>query len=63
MPRYTVQHAYRAARDGARVGPWVAGEEVDVDQDLAEWVNRDSPGALADVKPEPKSAPPRKAAK
>ena len=50
MPRFTVKHAYSAFRDGARVGPWAAGEEVDVDPELAEWVERDSPGALAVVR-------------
>jgi hypothetical protein len=54
MAEYKVQHAYSAWRDGHRVGPWAGGESVDLDEDVAEWVNRDSPGTLA--KPRGKKA-------
>ena len=50
MPRYKVQRAYAAYRDGSRVGPWEADLEVEVDAELAEWVDRDSPGALAPLR-------------
>lgn len=55
MPRYSVQHPYYSRRDGVTYGPWVEGDEPDLDVEVAEWVNRDSPGTLAGVKP--KSAP------
>ena len=48
MARYQVQHPYRAFRDGTHYGPWTPGEVVELDQDVAEWVNRDSPGALTE---------------
>lgn len=51
MPRYKVQHSYRAERDGALLGPWSKGDEIDLDKSIAEYVNVDSPGALAEVKP------------
>lgn len=50
MPRYKVGHAYQAFRDGARVGPWEVDSEVELDAELAEWVERDSPGALVAIK-------------
>lgn len=59
MPRYTVKHAYSAARDGQRLGPWVEGDEIEVDADVAAFVGVDSPGALAPVKDEPKAKPNR----
>ena len=49
MPRFTVNHAYRAERSDANLtvfGPWSAGEEVEVDQVDADWINADSQGAL-----------------
>jgi hypothetical protein len=49
MPRYTVQHTYRADRDGEHLGPWVADEEVELEAEVAQWVNQDSPGALVEV--------------
>lgn len=53
MPRYTVKHAYAASRDGLQFGPWEKGSEVELDQADAEWVERDSPGALVEVQPKP----------
>lgn len=47
MTAYLVRHSYGASRDGRRFGPWVEGEVVDLDLADAEWVDRDSPGALA----------------
>jgi hypothetical protein len=48
---YEAQWPYAASRDGRRFGPWAAGEVVDLDPADAEWVNRDSPGALVEQKP------------
>lgn len=50
MPGYQVNHKYAATRDGRRFGPWQAGEVVDLEPADAEWVERDSPGALSEVK-------------
>lgn len=46
MPRFAVQHSYTARRDGQTFGPWVAGDEADLQPVDAEWVERDSPGTL-----------------
>lgn len=46
MARYTVDHAYLARRDGQQFGPWEPGIEVELPEEDAEWVNRDSPGSL-----------------
>lgn len=51
MPRYKVGHSYRAERDGALLGPWSKGDEIDLDESIAVFVNIDSPGALVEVKP------------
>lgn len=47
MPTYKLNHAYEAYRDGQRFGPWAAGDTVNLDVADAEWVERDSPGALS----------------
>lgn len=52
MPTYTVRHRYGAMRDGQRIGPWTAGMRIELDQADAEWVERDSPGALAPYEPQ-----------
>lgn len=49
MIRYTLAHGYTAIRDGRRLGPWAAGEVVELDPADAEWIERDSPGALVEV--------------
>ncbi|WP_062441279.1 hypothetical protein [Herbidospora daliensis] len=59
MTRYEVQHAYRADRDGDVLGPWEAGETVELEPEVADWVNNDSPGALQEAKETP--AKPRQA--
>ncbi len=46
MARYQVNHSYSAYRDGTSLGPWVEGDVVELDDGDAEWVERDSPGAL-----------------
>lgn len=50
MTRYVVQQSYRAERDGDLVGPWAKGDEIDLDDDVAAFVNVDSPGTLAEPK-------------
>ena len=47
MPRYTVQHRYFAIDNGQPFGTYEPGTTVDLDEDRAEWINRDSPGTLA----------------
>jgi hypothetical protein len=44
--KYTVQHDYDAYTDGRRYGPWVEGDEVDLEPEQADWVNSDSAGTL-----------------
>lgn len=56
MPRYTVQHSYKAYRDGRLLGPWEVDTEIEVDEADAEWINRDSPGTLAGLDTEPDPA-------
>lgn len=51
MTTYVVQWNYKAGK----VGPWFAGDTVDLSPAEAEAVNRDSPGVLA----LPKAAPAR----
>lgn len=46
---YEVQHPYHSV--GAQLGPWKAGEVIELDPAVAEWVNRDSPGCLAPPAP------------
>lgn len=49
MPRYTVTQNYSAERAAASVtqfGPWAEGDEVELDEPDAEWVNTDSVGTL-----------------
>lgn len=50
MTTFQVNHAYTARRDGKTLGPWVKGDSIDIDPADAEWVERDSPGALTEVK-------------
>lgn len=46
MPGFEVRHAYRSSRDGQQFGPWLPGDVVELTESDAEWVCRDSPGAL-----------------
>lgn len=46
MGRYKITRDYAAVRDGRWFGPWSTGSEVDLEAPDAQWVNRDSPGAL-----------------
>jgi hypothetical protein len=51
MPRFTVKQRYTAYRDGKQFGPWEPDSEIELDAPDAEWVERDSPGTLAEIKP------------
>lgn len=44
--RYRVTQHYMAYSDGQQWGPWSPGDEVELDDDRAAWVNRDAPGTL-----------------
>lgn len=57
MPRFQVQWRYKTDH----LGPWTQGDEVELQPDVAELVNRDSPGVLVEVNPEEAAA--RKRAK
>ena len=48
MGKYTIAHNYSARTDGRQFGPWLAGDEVEIDDADAEWVRNDSPGVLGD---------------
>ena len=55
MPRYIVQHFYKSD-----VAQYPAGQVVEMDKDLADWFNRDSPGVLKEAvapAPDPPPAP------
>jgi hypothetical protein len=57
MVRKVVTRRYSAWNNGP-VGGWQVGAEVDLDEDVAAWVERDSPGTLVDpAPPEPEPAP------
>lgn len=49
MAQFKVAHDYRSNHNG-RYYAYDKGATVDVDEETAEWVNRDSPGTLAPVK-------------
>lgn len=57
MGKYEVNHRYQSYRDGAQYGPYEPGTVIDLDDVDAEWVNRDSPGALSPVGLEPALIP------
>lgn len=59
MPAYEVKHGYRSRRDGQDYGPWEAGQTVELTEADAEWVNRDSPGCLAEAEPAKADKPER----
>lgn len=48
MARYEVQHAYRSND----YGPFEKGTQIELDPAEAGWINKDSPGTLAEVDPE-----------
>lgn len=49
MPRYVVQQRYHSSADGQQWGPWEPGDEVELDEARAQWVERDSTGTLKPV--------------
>lgn len=64
MAQYQLTRSYSSRRDGRTFGPWAAGDVVDLDQADAEWIGRDSPGALTPAAAEPDPEPePERAAK
>lgn len=48
MATYEFQGNYESFRDGRRFGPWTEGDIVQLDPADAEWIERDSPGVLAE---------------
>jgi hypothetical protein len=46
MAKYIVQWNYSAGQ----VGPYFKGDVVEVEDELADWIQRDSPGVLKPVK-------------
>jgi len=49
MKRYQVQWNYRASG----LGPWQAGDIIELDEETAAYVLRDSPGALQSLDDKP----------
>jgi len=49
MDRFEVRHRYAAYRDGEQYGPWQPGDTVELSAEAAEWILRDSPGAISQV--------------
>lgn len=45
--RVTFTGPYRAWRDGVQLGPWAAGDEVELEPELVEFIGRDAPGCMA----------------
>ena len=52
MTKYRVLHDYRSS-----ALQFNAGDVVELIPALADWVNRDSPGTLEEIKPAPPEAP------
>lgn len=50
MARYKLGHPYSSFTGGRQFGPWAKGDEVELDDADAKWIERDSPGALAPVR-------------
>lgn len=46
MPRYRVTQDYSSNANGKHFGPFACDDEVELDQDVAEFVHRDAPGTL-----------------
>lgn len=46
MARYRFNHSYRSGGLGG-LGPYDKGAEVELEEDVAQYIERDSPGALA----------------
>lgn len=61
MAKHTIAHNYSAYRDGRQFGPWVAGDEVEIDDADVEWLKADSPGVLGDDAPAEAKKPRRRA--
>lgn len=63
MGTYTFGWNYQARRDGQILGPYREGDVVELDDELAGWINRDSPGILDQPQPEPEDQEPERQAK
>jgi hypothetical protein len=63
MAKYKVARVYASSRDGIHYGPYTPGEEVELDQETAEWMNRDSPELLTPVEREMPPTPNRQVRK
>jgi len=48
-PRYSVRYAVLHNYSSTDFGPWEKGSTIILDEESAEWVNRDSPGTLAEI--------------
>lgn len=46
MAKYTVQHRYFSYYNFKQLGEWQPGDVVDLEEDEAAFVQRDSPGCL-----------------
>lgn len=60
MPTYRITRAYQANRDGATWGPYAPDQLLDLREDDADWLNRDSPGLAVphvEAPPEPELDP------
>lgn len=55
MPRYAINKRYSAMYNATRLD-YTAGAEVDLPEAQADWVNRDCPGTLSLIEPEPELA-------
>lgn len=47
--KYHVNWRYASVYKNQPLGPWNAGQEVELDDETAEFVQRDSPGVLSPV--------------
>lgn len=48
IKRYRINWSYRSSLGG----PWLKGQVVELDEQIAAAINRDSPGVVAEVKAE-----------
>lgn len=53
MPEYKATRVYASYRDGVHYGPYTPGEVVELTEEIAEWIERDSPGLLEEVREMP----------
>lgn len=68
MPQYIAKWAFQGRYSEAEMVDVHEGQVIDLAEDVAEWVNRDRPGTLAEVEPEEQEQeevkePPKRAGK